>query len=194
MGNKVIGIIIDFVKALQSKDRALISIESNRTYKISSPKYLLGQILRQYELEQNQYYYSTSAKLLWEKLSTQDMWNYSYRQYVHCENDEPVLISEYTGNGNVPREKRKVQRGDGFIFRDVFHDEHMIPISLIIDELVSLPNTNEDSVKAILGNIYICRILKSEDRTLPIKYKRPFDLQEVISMYNVAGIEINRRA
>lgn len=169
MGNKVIGIIIDFVKALQSKDRALISIESNRTYKISSPKYLLGQILRQYELEQNQYYYSTSAKLLWEKLSTQDMWNYSYRQYVHCENDEPVLISEYTGNGNVPREKRKVQRGDGFIFRDVFHDEHMIPISLIIDELVSLPNTNEDSVKAILGNIYICRILKSEDRTLPIK-------------------------
>ena len=51
MGNKVIGIIIDFVKALQSKDRALISIESNRTYKISSPKYLLGQILRQYELE-----------------------------------------------------------------------------------------------------------------------------------------------
>ena len=32
MGNKVIGIIIDFVKALQSKDRALISIESNRTY------------------------------------------------------------------------------------------------------------------------------------------------------------------
>ena len=110
MGNKVIGIIIDFVKALQSKDRALISIESNRTYKISSPKYLLGQILRQYELEQNKYYYSTSAKLLWEKLSTQDMWNYSYRQYVHCENDEPVLISEYTGNGNVPREKRKVQR------------------------------------------------------------------------------------
>ena len=105
-----------------------------------------------------------------------------------------MLISEYTGNGNVPREKRKVQRGDGFIFRDVFHDEHMIPISLIIDELVSLPNTNEDSVKAILGNIYICRILKSEDRTLPIKYKRPFDLQEVISMYNAGGIEINRRA
>ena len=40
MGNKVIGIIIDFVKALQSKDRALISIESNRTYKISSPPLL----------------------------------------------------------------------------------------------------------------------------------------------------------
>ena len=90
MGNKVIGIIIDFVKALQSKDRALISIESNGTYKISSPKYLLGQILRQYELEQNQYYYSTSAKLLWEKLSTQDMWNYSYRQYVHCQNHAPL--------------------------------------------------------------------------------------------------------
>ena len=36
MGNKVIGIIIDFVKALQSKDRALISIESNRTYPVQN--------------------------------------------------------------------------------------------------------------------------------------------------------------
>ena len=59
--------------------------------------------------------------------------------------------------------------------------------------MVSLPNPDEDSVKAVLEKIYICRILKSEDRALSIKYKRPFDLQEVISMYNAAGIEINRR-
>ena len=129
MGNKVIGIIIDFIKALQSEDNALVSTEGDSIYRISNPKYLLGQILRQYELKPCQYYFSTSAMLLWEKLSVQDMWAYSYRQYDHCENEEPVLISEYTGNGNVPRENRKVQRGDKFIFRDVFHDEHMIPIS-----------------------------------------------------------------
>ena len=129
MGNKVIGIIIDFIKALQSEDNALVSTEGDSIYRISNPKYLLGQILRQYELKPCQYYFSTSAMLLWEKLSVQDMWAYYYRQYVHCENEEPVLISEYTGNGNVPRENRKVQRGDKFIFRDVFHDEHMIPIS-----------------------------------------------------------------
>ncbi len=120
MGNKVIGIIIDFIKALQSEDNALVSTEGDSIYRISNPKYLLGQILRQYELKPCQYYFSTSAMLLWEKLSVQDMWAYSYRQYVHCENEEPVLISEYTGNGNVPRENRKVQRGDKFIFSRCF--------------------------------------------------------------------------
>ena len=87
MGNKVIGIIIDFIKALQSEDNALVSTEGDSIYRISNPKYLLGQILRQYELKPCQYYFSTSAMLLWEKLSVQDMWAYSYRQYVHCENE-----------------------------------------------------------------------------------------------------------
>ncbi len=192
-GNKVIGLIIDFIKAIQSEEKALISYENGNKYKICSPKYLLGQIIRQYELTPRQYYISENAEFLWENVSTENIWNYYYRKYVKCENDVPVSIQEFTGNANTPRKIREVKKGDGFIFRDVFHDEHMIPISKIIEKLVSLPEPSYDNVKSILDSIYICRLLKSEDRILPIKYKRPFDLQKVISMYNSAGIKINKR-
>lgn len=194
IGNKVIELIIEFIKAIQSEEKALISYENGIRYKICSPKYLLGQIIRQYELTAQQYYISENAEFLWKNVSTENIWNYCYRQYVKCENDIPVLIREFTGNANTPRKIREVKRGDGFIFRDVFHDEHMIPISKIIEKLVSLSEPDCDNVKNILDSIYICRLLKNEDRLLPVKYKRPFDLQKVISMYNYVGIKINKRS
>lgn len=191
--NKVFDLIIDFVNAIKSAENGIVSNDGERTYKICGPKYLLGQIIRQYELPPEQYYVSSSAKALWETVSKDDMWKYTYRHYVKCENEKPVMIFEYTGNQNKPSREREVSKGDGFVFRDVFHDEHMIPVSLIIDKLISLPELNYDNVKNILDSIYICRLLKFEDRNLPVKYKRPFDLQEVIKMYNKAGIEIEER-
>lgn len=192
-GNKVIELIIEFIKAIQSEEKALIGYENGLVYRICSPRYLLGQILRQYELPWQQYYISENAEYLWNNVSSKNIWDYSYRQYVKCENDIPAVIQEFTGNASTPRKIREVKKGDGFIFRDVFHDEHMIPINKIIESLIALPEPDCDNIKRILDNIYICRLLKIEDRMLPVKYQRPFDLQKIISMYSSAGIKINKR-
>ena len=48
--NRVFDIIIDFIKAVQSEEQAVVYHNKEATYKIVGPKYLLGQIIRQYEL------------------------------------------------------------------------------------------------------------------------------------------------
>ena len=191
--NKVIDVIIEFINAVKSGNDAVIDIENGREYKIKSAKYILGQIIRQYELLPENYYISEKAKTLWEKLSSKNIWDYSHRNCVWCENDLPVTISEYTGGSKTPRGEREVKTGDSFVFRDVFHDEHMIPVSVIINELTALPKLDSVAVKKILDNVCVCRMLKDEDRVLPLKYKRPFDLTKVISMYKESGIIIDRK-
>lgn len=171
----------------------LVGYEGGREDKICNPKYLLGQIIRQYVLSSGQYYISLRAENLWKSISGKSIWDYTYRQYVKCENDIPVTVFEYTGNQNKPRGKRIISKGDGFVFRDIFHDEHMIPISLAVNRLIAEKDLNYENVRKVLDSMYICRLLKCEDRELPVKYKRPYDLQEVIKMYHAAGIEIIKR-
>lgn len=66
--NRVFDIIIDFIKAVQSEEQAVVYHDKEATYKIVGPKYLLGQIIRQYELPPEQQYISTAAKQLGEPL------------------------------------------------------------------------------------------------------------------------------
>lgn len=193
MSNEVLDIIIAFINAIKSKEKAIISIENGTVHKLCNPKYLLGQIIRQYVIPPEQYYISLDAKSLWESLSNQSIWDYYYRKYVKCENESPVTICEYTGNSNKPRAERKVSKGDGFVFRDVFHDEHMIPVAVIIDELLKLESPDYSNVSLILGNIRICRMLKCEDKKLPSKWKRPYSIEAITEMYASSGIQLIKR-
>lgn len=194
MNNQVIDIIIAFISAMNSKENAVVSYYNDKSYKIYSPKYLLGQIIRQYAVQTKHFYLSASAQSLWSKISQDDIWGYSYRDYVKCENEQSVTIYEYRGNESKPFSIRDIAAGDGFVFNNVFHDEHMIPVNTIIDELTKLKKPDYDNVIEILDSIYICRILKSEDKLIPRKWKRPFDITAVFEMYNEAGITITERS
>lgn len=71
-------------------------------------------------------------------------------------------------------------KGESFAYREVFHDEHIIPINVIINELLKLSNLNYQTVVEILSKISVCKMLKTEDRSIYNARKRVFDVNEII--------------
>ena len=84
---------------------------------------------------------------------------------------------------------RKIIKGSHFEFRKVFHEDHVIPVSLIMKKLVELNPNNEKEIKELLEKMHICVILKDEDRIISTTKGRTLDFEETIkNVYNIAGI------
>ena len=186
--NNVLDIIIEFVKAVNDSN-SIKTFIGGKQYKICAANYLLGQIKRQNENPEDHYYISYEAEKLWSLLSNDDIWKYCYRAIVQCDTNNNLIVKKYRNNEKNPSEQ-EIKHGDKFIFRDVFHDEHIVPIKVIIENLLSLTDLTYENVENILDKIYICRILKSEDRNIPQKSNRPFDFEkakkEVYEPCNIA--------
>ena len=138
--------------------------------------YLLGQVIRQYAIPDANHYISEAAGKLWVSISDDNIWNYVYVDKFEIKCD--YVLPRYVGSEKDPREKEKsYQKGDKVKFNSVFHDEHIISIKEIINQLDSIPKDelNYDNVKSILDKMTICRILKKEDKTLPHKRFDNFD-------------------
>ena len=190
--NVVLDIIIELVKGLKSKDEA-IEVECNgKTYKIWACRYLLNQTLRQWHLTDDKYYISKKAKILWNKLSNKNI-IHSHNKLVECKNTEPIEVKIYKGAENK-YELKTLNYGDKFKFNSIFHEEHIIPISVIIENLCKLNQLNYENIENILDKISICKILKEEDKILNknhLKNKRPCDVNYVLNnLYKNMGIEV----
>ncbi len=156
-------------------------------------KYLLGQIIRHYRIPEENYYVSVDAKILWDKITDDDLYSYYSTRTVEIkkENNLPHL-PQYKGNNNKPESyKIDTKVGNKFIFRSVFHEEHPIPIKVIIEELYKLENPTRESVRNILNQIRLVYMLKEEDRRLPKTKDRTFNFDDVIKkIYKVQNIEV----
>ena len=187
--NEVLNLIINFVKAINE------GTFKDNNYQINSPRYLLNQILRQIQLPESNYFISERAKQKWLELSKENIKNYYYQKHVLCENNNPVIVKCFKSNSNNFAKKELVN-GNKFVYKDVFHDEHMIPIDIIIKKLCEFylsGQLNYNNVEQTINNIYICKMLKEEDRNIKIKYNRPFELDKVIqNIYLPAGIKIEK--
>ncbi len=178
MESKVVNIIIEFLNGCKNEGR-IVDDNKDEYCAITNCHYLLGQIIRNYHIEYNHYFISENALDLWKKITDEPFFHYWYRDKVLMTKEESIIVYEYVGNSKKFNE-RLLKKGDKFTFRDVFHDEHIVPIKMILDELLSLDSPNYDNVKKILDKIYICRMLKSEDRKLVNKYNRSTDINEVL--------------
>lgn len=184
--NLVIEAIISLLKgwhlAAQTNDkRACISYE-----------YLIGQSIRQYRVD---YYMnchvSKEANSLWNNLtnSSLDIKLYSYQEKITYNGVNPIIVKEFKGNSNSFI-VRQLNPNDTFIFNNLFHVEHPVPVSFFKDMLLNLDNTSIQDVDDILKDIHLCWILKEEDKRLP-KIVRPNQYQQVIDqVYNPKGIII----
>ncbi len=177
--NAVFDLIITLTKGIQNDDNAFKCKYRNDNYKIGACTYLLGQVLRQYSKNGGHIYVSEKAAEKWQLLSGNEMNDYWYRKQVTCDgeafnNDEKLEEYLYQGNSNTPK-KKCFHKGDKFSFREIFHDEHIIPIASIIQDLTNLKgdDLNYDNVEKVLDNLCICRILKSEDRSIKSRSVRP---------------------
>ncbi len=197
MENKceVYDIIISLVKGYKNKDaNSEHFIESEFDGKkiwLLNTQYLLNQFLRQINVPQERCLVSQKALEKWKSLvGDEDINKYYYRENVEVKYDG--FISEYKGAKKNPEPEREVKPGDTFIFRDLFHLEHVVPISVIIEELCTLYDNdalNYENVDKVISSIYVCRMLKEEDRRIEEKYKRPNNKDDVIKdVYDKARI------
>ena len=138
-----------------------------------SPKYLLGQILRQIPVTKK--HVSDAAQELWNQLTDEDIWKYNYQDKVPVTKNQNTIVNRYSG---ASKNALNESVGKDFIFRDVFHDEHIIPIAIIVEELLKLKSSEItfEKVTKIIDEICICRITKEEDRKIKPRSNRPFNL------------------
>lgn len=167
----------------------------------NSLKYLLNQSIREYDILPDHRHLSKGAEGLWKKLmpTTENIMKYHYKQMVDCKNHSTnvVELHLYTGNNRKTFKTIILKLGDKykFEFRQVFHEEHVIPVQAIVDHLVQqdVNTLNAESIKELLDEkLHICVILKDEDGRLPKTKRESFDYQTIIdTVYkDVAGITL----
>lgn len=189
--NKVYDIIINLLIGTKNQNTLTDATCLDEAVMLNGCSYLLNQTIRQYQIPRDHYFVSERALALWEKIRTDSIFDYTYRDKIIKTTDDVVTIDKYRGGEKHPHESTNIYRGDAFTYNDVFTDEHVVTVSNIIEELKSLSTYDYSSVKRILDKIYICKMLKEEDRIIENKRNRSTDYREVIAedYYNV-GIRL----
>ncbi|MDP2426182.1 MAG: hypothetical protein Q8M70_07515 [bacterium] len=153
-----------------------------------SANYILNQLLRQIKTPKENWYITYKADTLWQQLTTDKIDDYYYKKKVTLSRNEHLSVTTFKGNSKNPN-VRPISKGDSFAFREVFHDEHIIPIKIIINQLLKLDKPTYETVVEVLSKISICRMLKTEDRSIYNSHKRSFDLSTIIeTTYLKSGI------
>lgn len=163
---------------------------------IDSLRYLLGQSIRQYDVPEENYHISQAAKERWDELSNDCIRNYWYRKQVKCNNLKLAKsYNLYIGstNAGIPT---ILNPGETFMFRQMFHEEHTIPVSLILNELTGNPKiSTKKDIEELLDSMHISILLKDEDRAINAKFgttkKRSLIFSDnVKNIYNECGITL----
>jgi len=174
----MLDIVIHYINIVNSNRN---NVESYEVHK-NSALYLLKQTVRHLVVPKEKYFLSEAAKEIWCKIRTpsDDIYRYWYRDTVTKTTEGEISVQLYKGASKLPYQTRTLNKGDKFIFKDVFHDDHIIPIKLIIKRLLNLKYPTRQNVRDVLENISVCRMLKSEDRKITEKHNRPFNEEEII--------------
>ena len=180
-------ILTSFVIAMKNEQKTIDS-KNGCDFEISTnSRYLLGQLIRQLWMPQNHYYVSEKAFKLWNQITDQSQSNFYHREKVTCFHDN-ISVWKYKGSSTEHSEDT-LNKGDEFIYRDVFHEEHIVPIKVIIDDLLLLSEPNPKTIKEVLEKeLFVCRRLKREDRSMHNKYRRFKNVEEHIPAIVINGI------
>lgn len=193
--NKILDIIIYLLEGYKNDGiKAKTKTGEKTVLDKNSCRYLLNQTIRQYKLPNDHIVVSKAALDLWEKIRSDDIADYTYRDKIVKNTDTVVTIDKYKGSEKDPYESNvELKSGDCFTFNDVFSEEHIVTVSDIINALKELPAPDYASVLKILDKIYICKMLKSEDRRIKRKSRRhSLDFREIlIEDYKAAGITLS---
>jgi hypothetical protein len=196
MENKVLDIIIEFVKAEKFQkgkrnDKRISSVDSDGTrYEIHSCSYLLGQIIRCYQIPKSNYHISVAANDLWKSLTSESIDRYFYNENIKCDRADHIQVLKFKGNENNGT-LVTIEQNAKLKYNDVFHNEHTVTISTVVKKLLEEKDLTYENVSAILNQMHICRVTKVEDRKIERKSARSFDFHDVLTqLYSPAGIEI----
>lgn len=196
-------IILALIKACKDEENFYaLSGPKNHNIKLGNSFYLLNQVVRNLWNQKGHKCVSKKALELWNNLNIEKPIFDFYNQLpVYYKNLNPVYIKLYKGASNTPYFEGNIQclkKNDHFKFREAFHIEHIVPINIILEQLLELDlsldkETLYNKLNFIVDKIYVCFILKEEDRKLNkiSKSKRSDNYLEVLENdYKKANIEI----
>ena len=136
-----------------------------------SLKYLLNQSIREYNIPLENRHVSKKANNLWKKITTKDIRTFHYRDKVVCENLKSPIhnVMFYNSAHKNGMPQTLSSNTNSFPFNNVFHEEHIVPVSLILNEMVKMDTFDDNSIKAQLDKMHLCVMLKKEDRAINSK-------------------------
>lgn len=183
--------LIDSIKRLLDAFHELSDLSNQDKTVLSGLRYLLGQSVRQYVIPSENHHVSKAALDQWKCLSKDKIENYRYRDMVKCDNlNKPKCFRLFKGANNKGA-YRKLSPNESFIFRDMYHEDHVIPVSLILNELISAEKINIEMIKNTLDKMHMCVILKIEDRKIGRTRERTLDFEKnKKDVYEANEIEI----
>jgi hypothetical protein len=153
-------------------------------------KYLIGQLIRKYDIPADNCHVSKAAMVRWNELTSNgNIKDFHYKDKVICcnlENDKDfILYKGASKEGDIIT----LSKNDSFEFRQMFHEDHVIPVSMIFAELKKSTDIKSDKIKCILDKMHLCIILKEEDRKIGRTKGRSMDFDKTIShVYKEAEI------
>lgn len=160
--------------------------------KTKSIKYLIGQTIRQYKIPEENWYVSKEALSLFEKITEKrNIGDYTYQDKITVQ--QKIEVGIYNGNKKDPS-VRTLNKGEKIPYNSVFHDEHTIPVQRFVEDLLYMKKTiDSEKIKKKLDTIYICKILKKEDRKIPNSRKRQGDFKIIVdTIYGNKVSELKR--
>lgn len=197
--NKVLTVIRFLIKGYKTEydengvhyEKVLKDDFNGETLYLWNCRYLLNQVVRQYNVPKERYFYSEKAEELFNNLGEQKdkdgkilhLQDCYYKEGMVCQNDG-VRCPLYSGSHSKPwneKENCVITKSQAFSFNDAFTLEHIIPVSKIIDQLLELDpdNCSDKEIYDILEQICIARITKEEDRGLHNRNKREGGFNEI---------------
>ena len=182
----IIDAILCFLKEYKKEDAK----KQHNTDDLEGLHYIIGQTIRQYNIPKKNFHLSKGAKDLWDKLSTKDILDYHYLETVVCDKLSKTITCKSYKGASKTGDPLSLSKNSKFIFRQVFHEDHVIPVSLIWEEMRDKP-MDKQSLKKLLGKMHICYLLKEEDRRIPTTKGRSLDFEKIIdTIYKPAGISL----
>ena len=187
--------IIKSIQCLLSGYKELQGKEGDNKKEMDSLRYLLNQSIRQYDIPKENYHISVGAKQRWEELCSDNIANYSYHKKVRCDKLQSAASYLFYKGSSKEGTECPLEPRESFTFRGMFHEEHIIPVSFILQKLIEVSDVSEQTVKGILDGMHICVILKEEDRKMNSKSGRTAGrtgsfAENEKNVYNECGITL----
>lgn len=184
-------VIVDSIQCLLSAYKNELSKSSPNKDDLASFRYLLGQSIRQFQIPLSNRHISVASDIRWKELSTKKIDDFHYRDTVVCDNlktTKPYLLFNGAHSNGV---QTSLSKNSKFIFRQMFHEDHVIPVSMILEDLLQLQIINRHSIENSLNIMHLCIILKEEDRKIGRTRGRSLDYNKTIAnVYIPNGIII----
>lgn len=185
--------ILDAIVCFLNEYKDELRYSADNKEELSDLRYLLSQSIRQYSIPKDHYHISKAAVKRWSEISSDDITKYHYTKKVTC--DKLAVTKRYLlyVGADSKGTFTDISPNSRMIFRQMFHEDHIVPVSLILEEMIKMPKVDKNSIKNLLDRMHICVMLKEEDRRIGRTSGRTTNYEQVIrTVYANNGIELQK--